>query len=254
MPSSASPSGPADSGRGAVSARAPEVIWLRPERAGRGPRPAHSRAAIAAAAIEIADAGGLDAVSMRRVAAALGAGTMSLYNYVPKKEHLFDLMLDAVVGEFVLPDEPGGDPRADLTLLGHQMRAAMRRHHWVSGLLVSRPSLGPNALRCMEYFLGAMEPTGLDGPAMMEAFTLLNGFVSQFAEWEHATARAGGGEGASGAQWHTEVAAYLQGVALSGRYPRLTRALAGSGPPPDADTVFERSLGRLLTVLTQPPA
>lgn len=254
MSSSSSPSDPAGPGRNPVPAQTPEVIWLRPERTGRGPRPAHSRAAIAAAAIEIADGGGLDAVSMRRVAAALGAGTMSLYNYVPRKEHLFDLMLDAVVGEFVLPDEPSGDPRADLTLLGRQQLAAMRRHSWVPGLLVSRPSLGPNALRCTEYFLGALEPTGLDGPAMMEAFTLLNGFVCQFAEWEQATTgRTRNGEDAAGGQWHADVVTYLQGVALSGRYPRLTRALVGSGPPPDADTVFERSLGRLLTVLTQPP-
>ncbi|MDF9811243.1 TetR/AcrR family transcriptional regulator C-terminal domain-containing protein [Streptomyces sp. SPB162] len=137
---------------------------------------------------------------------------------------------------------------------GEQGRAAMRRHTWVPGLLISRPSLGPNALRVTEYFLGAMEPTGLDGPAMMEAFTLLNGFVCQFAEWEHASSgQSGGGEDAAGAPWAAEVVAYLQGVALSGRYPRLTRALAGSGPPPDADTVFERSLDRLLTVLTQPP-
>lgn len=74
----------------------PEVIWARPERAGRGPKPAFSRADIAAAAVRIADAEGLDAVSMRKVAAELGCGTMSLYNYVPRKEDLHELMLDAV--------------------------------------------------------------------------------------------------------------------------------------------------------------
>ncbi|MBW8704526.1 hypothetical protein MBT84_33500 [Streptomyces sp. MBT84] len=68
-------------GRAAV----PEVIWARPERAGRGPKPAYSRADIADAAVRIADAEGLDAVSMRRVAAELGCGTMSLYNYVPAR-------------------------------------------------------------------------------------------------------------------------------------------------------------------------
>lgn len=63
----------------------PHVIWARPERSGRGPRPAYSRADIAAAAVRIADEEGLDAVSMRRVAAELGCGTMSLYNYVPAR-------------------------------------------------------------------------------------------------------------------------------------------------------------------------
>jgi AcrR family transcriptional regulator len=113
-----------------VPPEAPELIWLRPERTGRGPRPAHSRDSIAAAAIVIADAEGLDAVSMRRVAAALGAGTMSLYNYVPKKEHLLDLMLDAASGEYRLPPEPSGDVRADLARLAHEQLAIFRRHPW----------------------------------------------------------------------------------------------------------------------------
>jgi AcrR family transcriptional regulator len=60
------------------------MIWTRPERTGRGPRPAYSRADIAAAAVRIAGADGLDAVSMRRVVAEIGCGTMSLYNYVPR--------------------------------------------------------------------------------------------------------------------------------------------------------------------------
>ncbi|NUR05314.1 MAG: TetR/AcrR family transcriptional regulator, partial [Streptomyces sp.] len=82
-------------GRAAV----PEVIWARPERTGRGPKPAFTRADIAAAAVKVADEGGLDAVSMRHVAAELGCGTMSLYNYVPRKEDLYELMVDAISGE-----------------------------------------------------------------------------------------------------------------------------------------------------------
>lgn len=84
----------------------PEVIWARPERAGRGPKPAFSRADIAAAAVRIADAEGFDAVSMRKVAAELGCGTMSLYNYVPRKEDLYELMLDAVSGGTNIPSRP----------------------------------------------------------------------------------------------------------------------------------------------------
>ena len=102
----------------------PEVIWARPERAGRGPRPAYSRADIAAAAVRIADAEGLDGVSMRHVAAELGCGTMSLYNYVPRKEDLYELMVDAVSGEHDL-SEPSGDWRADMLRVAHQTRALM---------------------------------------------------------------------------------------------------------------------------------
>src|SRR5882757_11529334 len=119
------------SGRSAV----PEVIWARPERAGRGPRPAHSRADIAAAAVRIADAEGLDGVSMRHVAAELGCGTMSLYNYVPRKEDLYELMVDAFSGEYDLPEQPSGDWRANMLMVAVQARALIHRHPWLPGLL-----------------------------------------------------------------------------------------------------------------------
>ena len=243
MPSSAQGSAPEPKSV-PESAPAPEMIWLRPERAGRGPQPAHSRAAIAAAAIALADADGITAVSMRKVAAALGAGTMSLYNYVPKKEHLFDLMLDAVVGEYELPDEPTGDPRADMTALARQELTVMRRHPWVPALVLVRPSMGPNALRFTEFFLGAMAHSGLDGGTKMELFAMLNGFVCQFAEWERASAAA------VGTQWQADLVTYLTGVVTTGRYPHLAAALSGSASPsPDPDTSFQRLLDRLITVI-----
>ncbi|MFI1383227.1 TetR/AcrR family transcriptional regulator C-terminal domain-containing protein [Embleya sp. NPDC020886] len=222
----------------------PELIWLRPERTGRGPTPAHSREAIAAAAIALADAEGIGAVAMRRVAAALGAGTMSLYNYVPKKEHLFDLMLDAIVGEYRIPDRPSGDPRTDLALLGHEQLAVSRRHPWMVEILVKRPSFGPNALRVIEFFLAALAPTELTGPEKMEALSLLNGFVAQFAQWEQANAAPAGGE-----TWQADLIGYLHGVATSGGYPHLAAAMAGGGAPVDPDVAFVRSLDRLLSVL-----
>ncbi|OHV42515.1 TetR family transcriptional regulator [Pseudofrankia sp. BMG5.36] len=225
------------------------MIWLRPERSGRGPEPAHSRAEIAAAAIGLADAAGLEAVSMRKVAAVLGAGTMSLYNYVPKKEHLFDLMLDAAAGEIMLPDGPSGDPRADLTRLARETLAAMRRHPWVAGLTATRPSMGPNALRCTEFFLGALAGSPLDGATKMEMFALLNGFIIQFAEWERTAA------GSAVEQWQADLVAYLGTVIATGRYPHLAAALtSGAGTPPaDAETIFTRSLARLLSVILDPP-
>lgn len=226
----------------------PEMIWARPERASRGPRPAHSRAEIAAAAIALADAGGLGEVSMRKVAAALGAGTMSLYSYVPKKEHLYDLMLDAAVGEQAVPDEPSGDPRADLALLARASLTAMRRHPWMPELVLSRPSMGPNTLRRTEYFLGALVGMPMGGGAKMEAFAQLSGFVCQYAQWEH-TAGRGGRE-----RWQAELVAYLGGVIATGAFPHLAEALADAQSTPVApDTLFTRSLDRLITLLLTPP-
>ncbi|WP_380284108.1 TetR/AcrR family transcriptional regulator [Kitasatospora purpeofusca] len=227
---------------------APELIWLRPERTGRGPRPAHSRTSIAAAAITIADAEGLDAVSMRRVAAALGAGTMSLYNYVPKKEHLLDLMLDAVAGEYDYSAlTPTGDCRTDLRRLAHEQLAALRRHPWVPALVIARPGLGPHALRYTDHFLAVTEPSGLDGAARLEALALLNGFVCQYAQYERTAA--------SGAKWQAELAGYLGRAAAGGAYPHLAAAFATAGAPSgDPDAVFDRALNRVITAALAPTA
>ncbi len=252
MPSSNTPSSPAgpagprsteQPGR-PMPPEAPELIWLRPERTGRGPRPAHSRDSIAAAAIVIADAEGLEAVSMRRVAAALGAGTMSLYNYVPKKEHLLDLMLDAACAEYRLAPGPSGDVRADLTRLGHEQLTIFRRHPWLPALVVARPGIGPNALRYTDHFLAVTAPTGLPGGARMEAMAMFNGFICQFAQYEQTAA--------AGAKWQAEMVGYLTQAAMSGDYPHLAQAFATSGPPADPDQAFDRSLDRVIRAILAP--
>src|SRR5262249_3952253 len=106
-----------------------QMIWLRPEPRSRGP--ALSRSAIAAAALEIADTEGFDAVSMRRVAQKLGVGTMTLYHYVANKDDLITLMVDAVMGEVLVPEadlESGW--REALTRIALRSREAFRRHRW----------------------------------------------------------------------------------------------------------------------------
>ncbi|WP_234327439.1 TetR/AcrR family transcriptional regulator [Streptomyces sp. NRRL WC-3742] len=253
MPSSSTPSSTedpdSDPGNRSQPGRptppeAPELIWLRPERTGRGPRPAHSRGSIAAAAIGIADAEGLDAVSMRRVAGALGAGTMSLYNYVPKKEHLLDLMLDATAAEYRLPPEPTGDVRADLAALAHQQLAIFRRHPWLPGLVLARPGIGPNALRYTDHFLAVTAPTGLSGGERMEAMAMFNGFICQFAQYEQTAA--------AGAKWQAEMVGYLGQAAMSGDYPHLAQAFTSPGPPASPETVFDRTLDRVLRAVLAP--
>ena len=228
----------------------PELIWLRPERSARGPAPSHSRAAIAAAAIALADAEGLAGVSMRKIAASLGAGTMSLYNYVPKKEQLFDLMLDAVAGEWGLPDTPSGDPRADLTEYARQGLLAMRRHPWVPGLVLTRTSIGPNSLRAIEYFLAAMAESDQPADTKMELFAILNSSVCTFAQWE-ANQRAQGGI----EQWNIELVTYIATAAASGDYPNLAATFAGAAagaPDLDPDAFFARNIDRVISVILGP--
>lgn len=227
------------------SGEEPELIWLRPEHSGRGPRPTHSRTSIARAAVELADREGLDAVTMRRVAAELGAGTMSLYNYVPKKEHLFDLMVDLLAGEYALPAGPSGDWRADLTALARQLRTILARHSWATTLIAHRPGLGPNGLKVTEFYLSALADAPITGPAKMEAFSQLNGYVCQFTDWQQRSANAG-------ARWLTDLVRYLQSATATGQYPHLAATLAQSTAPADPDAVFERGLQHLLTALLTP--
>ncbi|MCM1974219.1 MULTISPECIES: TetR/AcrR family transcriptional regulator [Streptomyces] len=225
----------------------PQVIWARPERTGRGPRPAYSRADIAAAAVRIADADGMDAVSMRRVAAEIGCGTMSLYNYVPRKVDLYELMVDHVSGEYDLSRPPSGDWRADMTYLAHQARAIMRRHPWVVRIMSSVHGISPNALRCLDWCLAALE--GLDVPpgTKLELFGMVNGSVMTFVANEQAVA-----ERVRSAPWSAEReqavrGAYLAGQVATGAYPHLAALFAqGVAPEGDADATFDRMLRRLL--------
>jgi hypothetical protein len=128
------------------------LIWFRDEPAAR--RPSHSRAEIARAAIEIADADGFEAVSMRRVAQKLGAGTMTLYHYVRNKEELIALMSDAIMGEILVPDdELSEDWRMALTQIATRTRAIFARHRWIFDRFGDgRP--GPNGMRHFEQSLG----------------------------------------------------------------------------------------------------
>ncbi|WUD74389.1 TetR/AcrR family transcriptional regulator [Streptomyces sp. NBC_00510] len=233
---------PASTGRPA----APEVIWTRPERAARGPRPAHSRAEIAAAAVRIADAEGIDAVSMRRVAAEVGAGTMSLYNYVPRKEDLHELMVDAVTGEYELPEEPSGDWRADLMALARASRDLLRRHPWVPRLYTSVHGFSPNGLRYLEHCLAALEGLDEDDATKMELLAMVHGTVMTYVGNEVATQERSRALPWTPLEEQAARLAYLTDRVGGGAYPRLAAALANAGPAVDMDAWFERTIGRIL--------
>ncbi|MFF4792555.1 TetR/AcrR family transcriptional regulator C-terminal domain-containing protein [Streptomyces sp. NPDC001276] len=228
-------------GRAAV----PEVIWARPERAGRGPRPAYSRADIAAAAVRIADAGGLDAVSMRHVAAELGCGTMSLYNYVPRKEDLYELMVDAVSGEHELW-EPSGDWRADTLRVAHQTRGLMRRHPWLPRLMSGIYGFSPNALRYLEHCLVCLDPLEVSYGTKMELVAMVNSVVTMYVANELATAERARSLPWSEEQEHAVRIAYLGGRIATGEYPRMAAAFAEDAGPIDLEAVFDRALWRVL--------
>jgi AcrR family transcriptional regulator len=130
------------------------VIWGRPEWAGRGPVPSLSREGIAAASVALADAQGIEAVSMRTLAAELGVGAASLYRYVARKDELIDLMVDAVMGGD-LEFEIRGDWREDLRSFAHGLRAMTLRHPWMAVPSAGLRNFGPNTAWRYEQVLGA---------------------------------------------------------------------------------------------------
>ncbi|MET8474509.1 TetR/AcrR family transcriptional regulator [Streptomyces sp. NPDC006422] len=223
----------------------PEVIWARPERAGRGPRPAHSRADIAATAVRVADAEGIDAVSMRKIAGELGMGTMSLYNYVPRKEDLYELMVDAVSAEYDFP-EPSGDWRADVLGLARQTRTLMHRHPWLPRLMSPVYGFSPNALAYLEYCLSCLDPLDLPSGTKMELIAAVTGVVTTYVANEIATAERTRSLPWSAEQEQAARIAYLGGQLASGRYPRLAASFAEDAGPIDLEAVFERALRRTL--------
>jgi AcrR family transcriptional regulator len=225
----------------------PLSIWDIPEQRGRGPKARHSRAAIAAAAVAIADGDGLDAVTMRHVAARLGMGTMSLYNYVPAKEHLVQLMIDHVGAEYRYPDARPADAREAILELARQGVEITQRHPWLPRVMYTPPTFGPQALRYMDYFLGLLRGTRLDTAAKMELIGLVNGFALAYGGVQAALAEQRARTGVTAAQQAAAQVGALVTAAASGGYPELAAALAGPAPAAqDAGAVFRSAVGRLV--------
>ena len=203
------------------------VIWMRPERAATGRPARHTRDEITLAAMAIADREGLDAVSMRRVAADLGTGAASLYRYLETREDLLDLMTDAAGAEYVLA-APTGDWLADLLGIGEQALAIMRRHPWLPSLVVTRSVLGPHGLVLLEHVLEALADHPASTATKLDAFGLLNASTALFVL----------NELSGGAARQQRNAAYLQHALASGRHGRLAELLA---PSAAAETLLTAS-------------
>ncbi len=250
---------PTTDGRGQGGGSGPERsargrgIWTRPERSARGPAPEHSRAEIASAAVSLADARGLAAVTMRSAAAATGTAPASLYRYVASRDELVELMADHAYGEYTYPGRGSGHPVSDLLGLARQGRAIYRRHPWLLDVPGTGQLPGPNAVAFIEHVLAVLAGTELTGPDKLETVGLFSGVVRLFAQTE--IAQRQGGQDAAG--WQDSLAGYLVQVAAAGQHPQLAAALAEAGDgSPGREPLFDRAMTRILTGLlpsTRPP-
>jgi AcrR family transcriptional regulator len=148
-------------------ARTVELLWgANPTRGTRGPRPGLSVAAVTGAALAIADAEGLGAVSMQRVAKDLGYTTMSLYNYVPSKDQLVELMIDAATPPPPVPEADSGW-REEVELWVRATWDLYHAHRWVLKVPKVNAPLGPNQMAWFEALLRALGRGGLEGAELM---------------------------------------------------------------------------------------
>ncbi|WP_089154205.1 TetR/AcrR family transcriptional regulator [Micromonospora sp. NBS 11-29] len=207
-------------------------IWSRPQRGTRGPTPTRTRDEIAAAGVALADADGLDAVSMRAVAGALGMAAGSLYRHLSSRDDLLDLMVDRCVGELRPFPADDGDWPDQFLLLARRQLALHRRHPWLADALARRAVPGPNTLAYFDTCLRILTPVRAGVAAKFEAIAMVTGVVSLFARSAAATGTT--------TFDHVDTAAY----------PHLAAAFAApASAAPPGDDLFARTLRALLTGL-----
>jgi AcrR family transcriptional regulator len=154
-----------------------QAAWGIEAPSDKGPKPSLSLPRIVEAAVKIASADGLGAVSMSRVASELGVATMSLYRYVSAKDELLALMMDAAFETPPAPAEPKEGWRRALSRWARQHLAVLRRHPWVVRVPLSGPPILPNVMVWFERGLGCLSGTGLSEREKLFALLLVNGFV-----------------------------------------------------------------------------
>ncbi|MFE2553751.1 GntR family transcriptional regulator [Streptomyces sp. NPDC059355] len=237
------------------------VVAARPAADGPGRRPAAEdnnaqRGRIVRAAVAIADAEGLTALTMRRLAAELGVAAMSLYRHVSSKEQLVVLMADAVFGEQTLPERPPPHWRERLELSAALQWRLYRTHPWLAGTMnLNRPLLIPNGIRHIDWALAALDELGLDNDTRMHAAITLFGYVRGHAidlEPESDAART---SGVSGQEWMRAQETRLAALVDGGAFPAFAEARAGSALSPES--LLHHGLTTLLnglaTRITTPP-
>jgi AcrR family transcriptional regulator len=204
--------------------------------------PSLSRGEIVDAAIGVADAEGADAVSMRRIAQVLKAGTMSLYWHVANKEHLLDLMLDAVTAEVGVPG-PSGDWRADLQTAARENRAMLLRHQWLMDFVGGRPPLGPNTMLNLDRSLAMLDGLGIGTALALNILETVSTYVLGATLREVREMRVQREQEQSGVtpeEWEPMRVAWRDRLDADGRFTHVVRFLDENIDPDAEETRDDR--------------
>jgi AcrR family transcriptional regulator len=203
--------------------RSMALLWRTEQPPRRGPKPRLSVDEIVRAAIQLADADGLAALSMRRVGEALGVRAMSLYTYVPGKAELLDVMIDTVHGEVARTAGVPGGWRARLALCAREVWALYQRHPWLLQIITTRPVLGPNIIAQYEDLLQAVDGLGLTELEMDGVATLLADYVHGAARGAVDAAEAEQRTGLTDEAWWMAYEPLLKDVFQSRQFPLAMR-------------------------------
>lgn len=237
-------------------ARILPLLWRNeaaaPAGATTGRPPRLSVDAVVAAAIGLADAEGLAAASMGRVAAALGVGTMTLYTYVKSRSELLDLMVDQTLLMRALPGPGGARPagwRAQVELFGERTRAVYRAHPWLAQVSRMRPPIGPGTIAESEYVLSTVSQIGLPLERLSTAVTVITGFVTAAARTDAEAELLRRATGESNDGWWLSRAELWEWFDEA-RFPTMTRVWNAGGyrrsPDEEAEEAYRYGLSLLL--------
>jgi len=251
------------------------AAWGLRGRPAKGPRPGLSLERIVAAAVRVADAEGLAAVSMSRVATELGTAPMSLYRYVAAKDELLTLMVDAAYGPAPAgqPPAPGEGTahaegtaqaegtgwRAGLSRWAWAMRARIKVHPWVLRIPISGLPTLPNEVGWFEEGLYSLRDTGLGENEKASAILLVSGYVRNTAMIDADIESAVRASGKTPDEWMSSYARTVTQLADPQRFPALTKFIAAgvfdTADPPEAEFAFglDRVLDGLAALISTRP-
>ena len=239
--------------------RRSEMLWEAQARPSRGPKPTLRREDVVRAAISLADADGLAALTMYAVAERLGFTTMALYRYFPNKEALIDASVDAAMGTPPPRSGPREGWRQEVKQWAYAKRAMLCSRPWLAELPFVAAPHGPNWLSWHEAFLQTISDTGLSPEDMMDVLSVIHGYVSGSSDTAISLARARS-RGISFEEWAEAVSADLCRAVNDPRYPMLSAILssasggissasplpARAGRPRTLDESFDFGLERVL--------
>jgi len=193
-----------------------------------GPKPRYSREKIVEFAVELADAQGIEVVSLRAVASSLGTGPASLYRYVKSYDQLTELMVDRISAEYDF-DACTGSAIEQLVNIAHQGRGIMRRHPWVPLIVLQKQVMTHNSMAYLERGLLALADTELSAAVKLHTIAMLNSLTAAFALNDQK-------------QDEQQEASAVNEALQTGAYPQLLRTLSELKQPLDRDDAFEQGI------------